>query len=690
MCGIAGILNFAGLAPDASDRVRAMCGVLAHRGPDDQGVVADGVACLGHRRLSIIDLATGQQPMATPDGRYWITYNGEVFNYRELRHGLEARGHRFRTRSDTEVVLQLYAARGPACLNDLNGQFALAIWDREGRSLFLARDRFGILPLCLAEAGPHLLFASEAKALFAAGLVHPEADPHALDHLFSFGFVLPPRTMFAGVRTFPAGHYLLVRPSGSHLVRYWDLEFPPAGAHTRRRVAEHAEALRAGFAAAVRHRLVADVRVGVYLSGGVDSSAVAGAMAEAGPPPPAFAIGFSAPSLDESRFAEAVARHLGSPLQTVAVTDASLAASLPKLLWHTETPMFSVEPGPMLELSALTSRSVHVVLTGQGADELFAGYPFFGLDKVRRRLGTFPLSLLAPALRGLLGLVMGPNAIVPPPEAVRATEARFGCYPAMGVLFGLLRSLKGLYAPGLRAALDGFDADDELVLPREALAGRDPLDQSIYVTYKVLLGSYLLSVQGDRPSMAHAVEMRFPFLDHELVGLGAHIPPRLRHRGLTEKYILKRAMRGTYVPHAIARRRKKSFAAPYGLAFVGPHAPAWVRDLLSPATAARKGYFDPPRVREAVTRLETLARNGDPFRRTGRLASARAVRDMYYHGMAVNLILTVHLWDEVFLRNGAAAPRVAPGERRDEPGRPPGERRDEPGRNVAEPTGAPR
>ena len=652
MCGIAGIVNFAGLAPDTTFRVQAMCAALAHRGPDDGGVLADGVACLGHRRLSIIDLATGQQPMATADGRYRITYNGEVFNYRELRRNLESRGHRFRTQSDTEVVLQLYAARGPTCLDALNGQFAMAIWDAQEHALFLARDRFGILPLCLAEAGPDLIFASEAKGLFASGLVQPEADLRALDHLFTFGFVLPPRTMFAGVRTFPAGHYLLARPAGSQLVRYWDVAFPPAGGHARRPIGEHAEILRDGFAAAVRRRLVADVPVGVYLSGGVDSSAVAGAMAAAGPPPPAFAIGFSTPSLDESAHAEAVARRLGSPLEVVRVTDASLAASLPRLLWHTETPMFSVEPGPMLELSALTARSVHVVLSGQGADELFAGYPFFTLDKVRRLLASGPLAAVALAARGLLGRLLGPNAILPPPHAVRAMEARLGCYPAMAVLFALLRSLKALYAPGLRAALNGFDAEDELALPREALAGRDPLDQSIYVTYKVLLAPYLLSVQGDRPAMAHAVEMRFPFLDHEFVALGAGIPPAVRHRRLTEKYILRRAVRGHLVPHAIARRRKKSFAAPYGLAFVGPHAPEWARDLLSERAAARKGYFDPVRVRAAAARLEALARDGDPLRWPRGPGSARAVRNMYSDGMAVNLILTVHLWDEVFLRGG--------------------------------------
>jgi asparagine synthase (glutamine-hydrolysing) len=235
-------------------------------------------------------------------------------------------------------------------------------------------------------------------------------------------------------------------------------------------------------------------------------------------------------------------------------------------------------------------------------------------------------------------------------------QGHFGCYPAMGVLFGLLRSLKGLYAPGLRAALNGFDADAELALPREAILGRDPLDQSIYVTYKVLLAAYLLSVQGDRPAMAHAVEMRFPFLDHEFVALGARIPPALRHRRLTEKYVLRRAMDGVYVSHAIARRRKKSFAAPYGLAFVGPPAPEWVRDLLSESTAARKGYFHPPRVAEVVARLETMGRTGQPHWWRGPIASARTTRDMYYHGMAVNLILTVHLWDEVFLRGGAGAP----------------------------------
>ena len=656
MCGIAGLLNFSGLASDAPARVEAMCAALAHRGPDDQGLASDGVACLGHRRLAIIDLATGQQPMATADGRYTITYNGEIFNYRELRRDLEARGHRFRTQSDTEVLLQLYAVRGPACLNELNAQFAFAIWDRQERTLFLARDRFGILPLCYAEAGPHLLFASEAKALFASGLVKPQADLRALDHLFSFGFVLPPRTMFAGVRTFPAGHFLLVRPQGQQLARYWDLEFPPAGAHDRRPIGEHAEILRAGFAAAVRRRLVADVPVGVYLSGGLDSSAVAGAMIQAGATPPAFSIGFSTASLDESSFAQRAARLLGSPLQTVRVTDASLTASLPKLLWHTETPMFRVESGPMLELSELTSRSVHVVLSGQGADELFAGYPFFAFDKVRRRLEAFPLALLAPGVRRCLDMLVGPNTIFPPPEVVRGMEARVGCYPALGILFGLLRSLKGLYAPDLRAALGAFEADDELALPREALAGRDPLDQSVYVTYKVLLEAYNLSVQGDRPAMAHAVEMRFPFLDHELVRVGTAIPPRLRHHWFTEKYILRRALRGAFVAPAIARRRKRIFAAPYGLPFVGRHTPAWVQDLLSPATIARKGYFDPAGAGEAVTRLEALARRGDPWRVWGRPDFGRLLYGMYRDGIAVNLILTVHLWDDLFLRNGTVPP----------------------------------
>jgi asparagine synthase (glutamine-hydrolysing) len=318
--------------------------------------------------------------------------------------------------------------------------------------------------------------------------------------------------------------------------------------------------------------------------------------------------------------------------------------------------MFRVESGPMLELSELTSRSVHVVLSGQGADELFAGYPFFAFDKVRRRLEAFPLALLAPGVRRCLDMLVGPNTIFPPPEVVRGMEARVGCYPALGILFGLLRSLKGLYAPDLRAALGAFEADDELALPREALAGRDPLDQSVYVTYKVLLEAYNLSVQGDRPAMAHAVEMRFPFLDHELVRVGTAIPPRLRHHWFTEKYILRRALRGAFVAPAIARRRKRIFAAPYGLPFVGRHTPAWVQDLLSPATIARKGYFDPAGAGEAVTRLEALARRGDPWRVWGRPDFGRLLYGMYRDGIAVNLILTVHLWDDLFLRNGTVPP----------------------------------
>lgn len=650
MCGIAGIWSSESGAIESLAPIRAMCRSLQHRGPDDGGLYHDEWVHLGHQRLSIIDLEGGHQPLCNEDESLWIAYNGELFNYRELARGLRARGHRFRTRSDTEVILHLYEEKGPDCLHDLNGQFAFAIWDRRRQELFLARDRFGILPLFYALANGKFIFASEVKAILASGEVDAEMDPFALEHFTTLGFLTAPRTMFRGVRALPAGFFLRLRDGHVDLQRYWDVEFPVNGEHRPLDHRECEEALRAHLREAVRSRLVADVPVGIYLSGGIDSCTVAGFMAQvADEPPRAFTIGFPDTSLDESCFSKLMSDSIEAPVKTVLVRDATICEKLPRLLWHTECPMFSVEPAAVLSLSGLTSRHLKVVLTGQGGDEAFAGYPIYALDKLRRFFGRPPLRIVSAVMRELLNRKMGDSALFPSRAEEAAVTEEFGFYPALNLLYNFLNQLRGLYSHDMQREVRGFSAIQDAAFDLSRTNGRHPLDQSLYLTCKTLLDNFLLSVQGDRPSMANAVEMRFPYLDHHLFDFAAHLPPQLRLRRLNEKAILKSTVGGREVPQAIARRRKKSFSAPYGLAFIREDAPELIRTLLRPETVKAKGYFDPARVSAMVTRMRQIAAKGELFKGKKYIGFSRDIHDMYLYGMGINLVVTTHLWDEVFL-----------------------------------------
>lgn len=617
MCGIAGFLGAFAAPRPAFQVLDRMIGAIAHRGPDDRGLMVDGPVGLAHARLSIIDLASGHQPMASPDRATWVVFNGEIFNHVELRRDLAARGHRFRTRSDTEVILAAYEAMGPDCVNAFNGDFALAIWDGRQRRLMLARDRLGVRPLYYTRRHGTLFFASEVKALLAAGLA-AEIDPVALDQIFTLWFPLAPRTPFKGIVELPPGH-LLMDADGHMTVRpYWRLSFPdaaadrPLDAREERRLAEETLAL---LRDAVAIRLRSDVPVGAYLSGGLDSSIIAAAAKSISPDRlTTFSVTFEAPEFDESRQQQEMVRALATDHRSVACAGIDIARLFPTVVRHAEQPMLRTAPAPLFALSRLVhSRGFKVVLTGEGADEVFAGYDIFKEAKLRRFCARQPGSRRRPLLfERLYPYLPGLHR---QPQAYRASFFTAGgdtVDPLYSHLprFRSTAGAKAVFSDSLREALADYDALAELreSLPADFIRWH-PLSQAQYLETAHLLPGYILSSQGDRMAMANGVEGRFPFLDHRLVEFAAGIPPRLKLRILQEKHILREAARDL-LPAPIAARPKQPYRAPEAECFLCPEAPAYVADCLAPEAIAASGFFDPAAVDRLIRKCRSHSRLG--------------------------------------------------------------------------------
>ena len=645
MCGIAGILQLDG-QPVRRELLERMVETLDHRGPDAHGVELLGPVGLGHTRLSIIDLSGGVQPMSSADGNLTVTFNGEIFNYLELRQELIALGRTFVSNSDTEVLLQAYAEWGADCVTRFNGQWAFAVWDARHQTLFLSRDRLGKRPLFYTVVGKTLLFASEMKAILTHPGVTKAIDPVGLDQLFTFWSALPPRTIFQGIRQLPPAHSLTVTRGEVQVSRYWDVDFSNRFEGQSARDLE--EQLLELLTDATRLRLRSDVPVGAYLSGGLDSSITAALAKNLNRERLCtFSVEFENPEYDESVFQQEVVRRLGTEHRTVRCTHDDIGRVFPQVIRHTETPILRTAPAPLFLLSRLVRESGYkVVLTGEGADEAFGGYDIFKEAKLRRFWSRQPDSKSRPLLLKRLYPYMK-NIQSQPPAYLKAffqvrpqdlNSPFFSHLPR----WELTSKLKAFLTPEVLAATYDSDpmAEAESLLP-EPFGRWSGFSQAQYLETTGLLPGYILSSQGDRMTMAHGIEGRFPFLDHRLVEFAARLPARLKMSGLDEKHILKQATRHL-VPDSIRQRSKQPYRAPDAQSFFDTESGMarfeYVDEMLSAEAVASAGLFDPA----AVTKLVEKARTGAAIGAKDNMAlvgilSAQLVVEQFVHGRTVDV-----------------------------------------------------
>lgn len=620
MCGIVGILNQNNAdVPVQEGIIRQMLGMIRHRGPDQFGIYLDHQVGLGCARLSIIDLSGGQQPIANEDQTLWIVFNGEIFNYIELRPQLERRGHQFATNTDTEVILHLYEDYGPDCLQYLNGQFALAIWDTRDRSLFLARDRVGIRPLFYTIAGGRLVFGSEIKAIFAEPSVPREIDPIALDQVFTYWSPISPRSFFKNVYEIPAGHYLIASRGKLKIRKYWQVNFPESDSinnsqYSKKPLQDYLDEFQNLLIDATRIRLRADVPVGAYLSGGVDSSTIAAIIRNfTDNRLDTFSISFSDPDFDESEFQKRMAKRLGTDHQVIHASYADIGRVFPDVIWHTETAITRTAPAPMFLLSQLVrDHNFKVVLTGEGADEFLAGYDIFKEAKVRRFWARQPESKIRPLLLKRLY------------PHIKDLSSGGGAYLAAFFSEGMCDLLNPEYSHSIRWKTTNrtkrffsqhlqtlmqmkniYDTRD-IYYPPEFYQW-EPLAKSQYLEISIFLSMYLLSSQGDRMGMAHSIEGRFPFLDYRLIEYSNELPPGLKLNGLTEKYILKKLAQ-KWLPEEIWRREKQPYRAPIHRSFFNESTPEYVNSLLSRQALDEAGFFNGEAVSKMVEKVERFGR----------------------------------------------------------------------------------
>jgi asparagine synthase (glutamine-hydrolysing) len=623
MCGITGVGFRDAERVVGDDVLLRMVDTLRHRGPDGCGqYIAPGVG-LGVRRLSIIDPKTGNQPIANETESTFVICNGEIYNHVELRGELEAAGHVFRTHSDAEVIVHLYEDHGADCVQRLRGMFALAVWDGDRRTLFLARDRLGIKPLYYAISEEGIWFGSEQKAILAADAVDRAIDFSTLRQLLNLGFIVAPATLFVNIRQILPGTCLLYREGRASINRYWDLAFPPRGEEPRRSEASWAEALGEKLDEVVRLHLRSDVPVGAWLSGGLDSSVVVALMCRyVREPIRTFTLGFEVGGLDEIRTQRTLLDEPGFSLDNrMAICGQESFALHRDALWYAEDPSLSGIEVPRLLLGRAAAERVKTVLTGEGSDEMFGGYRRFELEKLSRLVTWLPGAVRRPLAEVFLrsrgrwarDLFTAPREVGIQRYRASVNETRLGV-------------MESLLAPEARRSIGRLaDLDVELTPPAE-FRGWHPFAQLQYLEAKLRLPS-LVTHTLDRGAMGASVEARVPFLDHELVEFSTQIPPSLKMNCLREKYILRRAVEPV-LPHEIAWRKKRGLAAPRAAWLQGP-LPEFAEDLLSERRLRQKGFFDPP----AVARLLGRHRAGDG-------------------DWAPELfgVLAVQVWDELFAR----------------------------------------
>jgi asparagine synthase (glutamine-hydrolysing) len=586
MCGIAGFIDLSTATPAFAadeDRVRAMCAPIRHRGPDDEGTFVDGGVGIGMRRLSIIDLSTGHQPIHNEDRTVWVVFNGEIYNYRELRRTLEAAGHRFYTASDTETIVHGYELWGEGVFTRLRGMFAVAIWDARQKTLLIARDRPGIKPLYYAVAAGRLFFGSEAKSVLANPEVDRSVDLAALDHYLAYLYTPRDRAIFRGMRKLPPAHYLRVSDGRVEVQRYWQLPTARTAPVDEAVALDHLEAT---LEDAVRSHLVSDVPLGAFLSGGIDSTIVVALMARLmGRRVETFSIGFDEPAYDERPYARRVAEHLGTDHHELVIRPDALAV-LDQLIWHFDEPFADVSAIPTWYVSRLASEHVTVVLSGDGGDELFGGYdrylPHPNVERFDRRAAGLGRALAAATWRRLPHGARGKNFLR---HVARDAQGRY----LDSVTFYHADERRALLSSDVSDELNGWDAEAYFRAPFARLRELPVAEQMMAFDFETYLPEDCLT-KVDRMSMAHSIESRVPLLDQGVIDFAATLPSQLKIRDGSRKYLLK-ALAYRLVPRDLLERPKQGFAVPIGVWFKGSMRDAF-GDILSSRAARERGYFD--------------------------------------------------------------------------------------------------
>jgi len=602
MCGISGFYTFQGeqvLDPEATlVTLRKMASEICHRGPDENGFFVDSPAAFAHQRLSIIDLKTGHQPMSSSNNKTHIVFNGEIFNYIELRQQLISKGCQFRTQSDTEVILQLYEIYGEEFVSYLNGQFAFAIWDSINQKMILARDRIGICPLYFHRNKRAFYFASEIKSLLPVMDSPPTLSANSLDQLFTFWAPLTPNTIYDDIYEISPGEMLIIDQNTQETKRYWDFEFPENNQDFHQESeAELVNRLEALLIDATQIRLRSDVSVGAYLSGGLDSSLITSMIHHHNNNSlQTFSLGFTDQSLDESAHQATVVSKIQARHHSLSVSPQDIANNFVQTLWHTETPILRTAPVPMGLLSGLVRQhGVKVVLSGEGADEVLGGYDLFKEAKVRQFWARQPESEWRP----LLLKKLYPYLKFPQGKTAAFMKRFFGeglrepntLWHSHMPRWTSTSKAKQFFSEHLKDQLtSNLLQNFEAQMPTN-MKNWHWFNRAQYIESKSLMAGYLLSSQGDRMLTKNSIEGRFPFLDHRVIEFANRLPPKLKMKALDEKYLLKKVAE-KYVPESIIKRHKQPYRAPDVLALTTPEMPSYAKQLLGKGSIRNNGYFD--------------------------------------------------------------------------------------------------
>jgi asparagine synthase (glutamine-hydrolysing) len=611
MCGIAGFYNFCKSEEQKSAILQRMLTRIKHRGPDQSGVYISNNIGLGSVRLSIVDLSSGTMPISNTNETLWIVFNGEIYNHIELREELLTKKHTFKTLSDTEVIVHLYEEYGPAFVHKLNGQFSIAIWDKNKQELFLARDRVGIRPLYYTEVEEAFVFASEIKALMEFPNVNPKISPKAISEYFTFWTAISPSTAFEGIYEVPPGSYMIINELSKEVTTYWELPLYKPNEYKYNSIDEATKEFESIFSDAIKLRLRADVQVAAYLSGGLDSSVTTSFIKNISPKNlRTFSIGFTEKDYDESSYQNIAADYFKTEHSSVMCSPNEIAENFKNVVWHSEAPLLRTAPTPMSLLAkSVKDQNIKVVITGEGADELLGGYNIFKETKVRRFWAKDPKSEYRPLLLKRLYPYL--------PQMNNASSN------VLKMFFGykLNETSSPIYSHLLRwnntsRIINYLTKDYKEVIGDynpikemeeklgDKLNGLDSLTKAQWIELNIFMSGYLLSSQGDRMGMANSIEGRYPFLDHRVIEFCMSLHPDLKLKGLNEKYLLKKLMKGR-LPDAILNRPKQAYRAPIKSAFISDSLPIYLSEMLSDLEIKKAGIFNPEHVKQLISKMKT-------------------------------------------------------------------------------------